>query len=373
MAPCASISQLPSELLVLDVLSRLDAADLSRALGACKNWHGFGEAAWRAACFRRWRRWSEIAQAASPEDVVWKRQFELLQLRDDEASCLPDVPRIRRSQPVVTERHRSILVEWLCEVSFDWSLESTLPFKAVIYLDYYLEAQPVDELSRFQLIGLACLRAAMGDARKPTALAADEAKSMDPQRFAYISDDTYTAEEVEECTQLIAALVPAHLKAAPNAKMFLRSFWYRATLKEVVSGEEMHIYTLASFLLQLSLVDLASSAYPASLRAAAALSLALAYFGKPEWPAALRGFGSYEAAELGPCRMRLAELQAITPTSQLRPLWRQAHESHGYDEFKPQWDRCLRIFACPNRMLAAREGETESPPPEDSIAPMMLE
>ena len=45
--------------------------------------------------------------------------------------------------------------------------------------------------------------------------------------------------------QVVAALVPAHLKSAPNAKMFLRSFWYRATLKDVVSADEMHIYTLA--------------------------------------------------------------------------------------------------------------------------------
>ena len=62
---------------------------------------------------------------------------------------------------------------------------------------------------RFQLLGLACLRAAMGDARKPTAL--DERdKKLDPQNFAYISDDTYTAEEVEAQTQVGAgAAAPA--------------------------------------------------------------------------------------------------------------------------------------------------------------------
>lgn len=41
----------------------------------------------------------------------------------------------------------------------------------------------------------------MGDARKPTAL--DEAdKKLDPANFAYISDDTYTTEEVEAQTQV---------------------------------------------------------------------------------------------------------------------------------------------------------------------------
>ena len=41
----------------------------------------------------------------------------------------------------------------------------------------------------------------MGDARKPTALD-DQDKKLDPQNFAYISDDTYTAEEVEAQTQV---------------------------------------------------------------------------------------------------------------------------------------------------------------------------
>ncbi len=40
-------------------------------------------------------------------------------------------------------------------------------------------------------------------------------------------------------------LVPEHLKRSPNTKMFLRSFWFRAALKEVVHADEMHIYTLA--------------------------------------------------------------------------------------------------------------------------------
>ena len=45
-------------------------------------------------------------------------------------------------------------------------------------------------------------------------------------------------------------LVPEHLKTSPNTKMFLRSFWYRATLKQVVTADEMHIYTLARWVLR---------------------------------------------------------------------------------------------------------------------------
>ena len=126
-----------------------------------------------------------------------------------------------------------------------------------------------------------------------------------------------------------------------------------------------------SFLLQLSVLDLGCSAHCASLRAAAALSVALSYFGKPEWPQVLQSFGSYEPAELAPVRARLVELQAALQASQLRPLWRQQHESHGYDEFKAQWDRCMLIFACPNRMLYQRDGGTVSPVPADATAMMV--
>lgn len=40
-------------------------------------------------------------------------------------------------------------------------------------------------------------------------------------------------------------LVPEHLKRSPNTKMFLRTFWYRATRTGVLSADEMHVYTLA--------------------------------------------------------------------------------------------------------------------------------
>ena len=60
----------------------------------------------------------------------------------------------------------------------------------------------------FQLVGLACLRAAMGDhvADLPQYPKREAASSvakddMDAQRFAHISDLTYSAEQVSlECT-----------------------------------------------------------------------------------------------------------------------------------------------------------------------------
>ena len=70
-------------------------------------------------------------------------------------------------------------------------------------------------------------------------------KLLDPQRFAYISDRTYTSAEVEELSLHIDRETPDFVKATPNAKMFLRSFWYRAVTERLVHSEEMHLYTIA--------------------------------------------------------------------------------------------------------------------------------
>ncbi|KAI3438015.1 hypothetical protein D9Q98_000458 [Chlorella vulgaris] len=329
-----------------EVLGRLLAKDLASALSSCRGLEALKEAAWRAACFRRWSEWSEIASEPATQ---WRRQYELLSLREAEAGCLPSVDAVRKVQQTVTERHRSILVEWLCEVSFDWQLDSSVVFKAVAYLDHYLSQHAVVELHRFQLLGLACLRAAMGDARKPTALN-DQDKRLDPQNFAHISDNTYSTLEVEAQTKMIVDMIPDKLVKAPNPKMFLRSFWYRAMLKNVVQPDEMHIYTLASFLLQLALLDLESSGFAPSLLAAAALSTCFGLYGKPSWPLTLQQFGSYVEADLQPCKALLAKIQLSQVAEQLRPLWRNMHEQHLYPEFDPEWRHAMLIFACASRL-----------------------
>ena len=104
---------------------------------------------------------------------------------------------------------------------------------------------------RFQLVGIACLRAAMLDSRtkgpEEGQSVGTAAKLLDPQRFAYISDRTYTSSEVEELSLHIDRETPDFVRTAPNAKMFLRSFWYRAVTEHFLHSEEMHLYTIARF------------------------------------------------------------------------------------------------------------------------------
>ena len=95
-------------------------------------------------------------------------------------------------------------------------------------------------------MGIACLRAAMGDVQRKRGFNQDSlVRNMSPDRFAYISDSTYTEAQVVDMTAVIQNCTPDDLRTSPNSKMFLRSFWYRLVQASVVSSEEMHIYTLS--------------------------------------------------------------------------------------------------------------------------------
>ena len=70
---------------------------------------------------------------------------------------------------------------------------------------------------------------------------------LDAKRFSYISDRTYSAKEVEVMTDLVTQLTPEVVKDAPNAKMFLRSLWFKAQQQQLVHQDDMHIYTVARY------------------------------------------------------------------------------------------------------------------------------
>ena len=63
---------------------------------------------------------------------------------------------------------------------------------------------------RFQLIGLACLRVAIGNAAQQTSAMDCDDDKLHPARFASMSADTYTPEQVVEYTQVTAYDIECH-------------------------------------------------------------------------------------------------------------------------------------------------------------------
>ena len=104
---------------------------------------------------------------------------------------------------------------------------------------------------------------------------------------------------------------------------------------------------VCSFYLQLGLLDLDCSAFPASCVAGAALSNALEMFGKEAWTPALQHYSAYTHEDLQPCKAKQREVQSTLAAEHLRQIWRAHHENHGYEEFKEEWAKALLLIACP--------------------------
>jgi Cyclin, C-terminal domain len=135
--------------------------------------------------------------------------------------------------------------------------------------------------------------------------------------------------------------------------MHLRSLWFRAVSQNnLINPQEMHIYALASFLLQLSLLDLPCCACAPSQLAAAALSLAMLAFNKPAWPRALETYGSYTLEDLEPHRQKLAAVQADLTASQLRRCWNMTYVAQDV-EHTDAWKQAMAVFDCPSSTLVA--------------------
>ena len=69
--------------------------------------------------------------------------------------------------------------------------------------------------------------------------------SLNPERFAFVSDGTYSPSQVEATTAEVEQHIPDDLRLAPTAKMFLRTFWYRLLRAELAAADQMHLYTVA--------------------------------------------------------------------------------------------------------------------------------
>ena len=113
---------------------------------------------------------------------------------------------------------------------------------------------------------------------------------------------------------------------------------------------------MASFLLQLSLLDLSCCGYAPSQLAAAALSLSMTAFNKPAWPRVLETYGSYTLAGLEPLRYKLAAIQEDLTASQLRRCWKMTYTSQDV-EHSDAWKQAMAVFDCPSDTLLGLLGK----------------
>jgi hypothetical protein len=346
------LSSLPTELWC-KVLSHLEYNDIGRSLCVCKEFARAEGYIWKSACERMWPKHTfSVAQVPDSfynrPDRRWRKCYEMLSLRSAENKLvLRWGDTFTKLQKRVSPRFRSVLVEWLIEVAQDWRLDSTVIFQAVRLLDHYLKNEEVTDLSKFQLIGVSCLRLAIICLRRQMKVSQDQIECLiEASRFATVCDGAASEGEVINMTDFIKSITPDEILKAPNAKMYLRCLWYTISKNKIggCSSDDMHIYVLSAFLLELGLVDFGFSVFNHSACAAAAISLALEFYGKDPWPIELLAFSSYTVDCLRQQRQLLARSQALSSCIDIRNIWTGFYRNHLYHDKKSCWDKSLAIM-----------------------------
>ncbi|KAH7954104.1 hypothetical protein HPB49_015569 [Dermacentor silvarum] len=148
-----------------------------------------------------------------------------------------------RKQPDITSSMRTILVDWLVEVAEEYQLHNETLFLAVSYVDRFLSSMSVQR-TRLQLVGTASLL---------IAAKFEEIYPPEVSEFVYITDDTYTKQQVLRMEQVVLKVLSFDV-SSPTAYAFLLRFaevnkcpdtvTYLAQGQDLVafSGYEVHVF-----------------------------------------------------------------------------------------------------------------------------------
>ncbi|KAJ8675671.1 hypothetical protein QAD02_011457 [Eretmocerus hayati] len=193
-------------------------------------------------------------------------------------------PGYMKKQPDITYSMRTILVDWLVEVSEEYRLHTETLYLAVSYIDRFLSYMSVVR-AKLQLVGTA----AMFIAAKY-----EEIYPPEVSEFVYITDDTYTKKQVLRMEHLILRVLSFDL-TVPTPLAFLMEYCISNNLSEKVQY-------LAMYLCELSLLE--ADPYlqflPSHL-AASAVALARHTFQEEPWPHELELSTGYNLQDLKQC------------------------------------------------------------------------
>lgn len=202
-----------------------------------------------------------------------------------------------RKQPDITSSMRSILGDWLVEVSEEYKLHRETLCLSINYIDRFLSQMSVLR-GKLQLVGTAAMF-----------LAAKYEEIYPPEvgEFVYITDDTYTKKQVLRMEHLILKVLSFDI-AVPTSNCFCEKYLRDGGVDETTAA-------LAMFLLELSLIDVEPFIkYLPSVTAAAAICLANFTLGHEVWPSSLVESTGYETQDFEECMRDLHVAFVRAPT-----------------------------------------------------------
>ena len=164
-------------------------------------------------------------------------------------------------QAEINPRMRSVLIDWINEVHFQFKLLPETYFMAIGLIDRYLQQDQNVARKNLQLVGATALFvAAKYEELYPPVLA----------DFVYITDNTYSEEQVIEMEKRMLCALRFEL-CPPVAIQFLRRY-SKAAVSESIT------HTLAKYFIELTTIDYTMCHYSASLVSGGSSVLILCHF-----------------------------------------------------------------------------------------------
>ncbi|KAF7817459.1 putative cyclin-A3-1 [Senna tora] len=228
--------------------------------------------------------WDDPQMAAPYVSDIYQylRDLEM----DPRRRPLPDY--IKKVQKDVNANMRGVLVDWLVEVAEEYKLVSDTLYLAVAYIDKFLSLSALNR-QKLQLLGVSSMLIASKY---------EEIKPPVVEEFCYITDNTYTKEEV----------VKMEAEILKSLKFELGRF--SRVSQESYETSNLQFEFLSYYLAELSLLDYNCVKFLPSLVAASVVFLAR-FMLSPSvhpWNSTLHEHSGYEPSDLKECVLIIHDL-----------------------------------------------------------------
>ncbi|XP_071645143.1 cyclin-A1 [Temnothorax longispinosus] len=237
-------------------------------------------------------------------------------------------PGYMKKQPDITYSMRSILIDWLVEVAEEYRLQDETLYLAISYIDRFLSYMSVVR-SKLQLVGTA----AMFIAAKY-----EEIYPPDVGEFVYITDDTYSKNQVIKMENLILRVLSFDL-TVPTHYTFLLEYCISNNLSDKIKF-------LAMYLCELSMLegDPYLQYLPSHL-AASAVALARHTLHEEIWPHELELSTGYDLKTLKECIAYLSRTFSNAPNTQQTAI-QEKYRSSKYGHVSLLLPRSTEAVSC---------------------------
>lgn len=265
----------------------------------------------------------ETSATSSPKDNLQKCSYgpliyQHLHSLEVEERRRPLSNYMEKVQNSVIPSMRTVLVDWLVEVTEEYKLVSDTLYLAVSFVDRFLSSH-VLAMDKLQLLGVSCM------------LVASKYEEISPphvEDFCYITDNTYTREEVVNMERDLLSFLNFEI-SSPTTTTFLRIFIKAA--QDNFPFLTLQFEFLSCYLAELSLLDYSCVRFLPSMTAASAIFLSR-FTVLPEvcpWTLALQQSTGYKPSELKDCVLVIHELQSSRMEATGRAL-REKYMNHKY-------------------------------------------